>query len=71
MNESSFNRKLKRLQNAEARARRLQEQLKSAQATWQRNYDKLKDSPLWAAYCTEHGYEAEYKFDDVVITTSE
>jgi hypothetical protein len=49
----------------------LQEQLKSAQATWQRNYDKLKDSPLWAAYCATNGSAVEYNFDDVVTTVPE
>ena len=44
MNEASFNRKLRRLQNAEARARRLREELDSARETWQRNYDKLDSS---------------------------
>lgn len=65
MNEASFNRKLKRLQNAEARARRLREELKSAEATWQRNYNKLKGSPLWVAYCTENGSAVEYSFEDI------
>jgi hypothetical protein len=66
MNEASFNRKLKRLQNAESRARRLREQLDSAEATWRRNYDKLKDSPLWTAYCAEKGYDANYNFGDIL-----
>jgi hypothetical protein len=34
MNEASFNRKLKRLLNAENRARRLSAELKAAEATW-------------------------------------
>lgn len=49
MNEASFNRKLKRLQNAESRVRRFAAELKAAEATWQRNYEKLKGSPLWVA----------------------
>jgi hypothetical protein len=66
MNEASFNRKLKRLLNAEARARRLKAELKAAEATWQRNYDKLKGTPLWAAYCTEHGFSVEHNFADIL-----
>jgi hypothetical protein len=67
MNEASFNRKLKRLQNAETRIRRLREELKSARATWQRNYDKLKGTPLWAAYCSTNGYAVDYNFDDILV----
>jgi hypothetical protein len=66
MNEASFNRKLIRLRNAEARARRLKAELKAAEATWQRNYDKLKASPLWAAYCTEKGFSVEHNFADIL-----
>jgi hypothetical protein len=66
MNQASFARKLKRLQNAEARARRLQKELKAAEATWQRNYDKLKGTPLWIAYCTEHGSALEPSFADIL-----
>jgi hypothetical protein len=39
---------------------------KSAEATWQRNYDKLKGTPLWIAYRSTNGSAVEYKFDDVV-----
>jgi hypothetical protein len=66
MNEASFNRKLKRLQNAEARARRLREELKSAEATWQRNYNKLKGNPLWVAHCAATGSAVEYSFEDIL-----
>jgi len=66
MNEASFNRKLKRLRNAESRARRLTEELRAAEATWQRNYDKLKGTPLWIAYCTEHGSALEQNFRDIL-----
>lgn len=66
MNEASFNRKLKRLQNAEARARRLTAELRAAEATWQRNYDKLKGTPLWIAYCTEQGAALEQTFQDIL-----
>jgi hypothetical protein len=71
MNEASFNRKLKRLQNAEARARRLREELKSAEATWERNYNKLKGTPLWEAYCAEQGYATEYNFKDVLSSKND
>ena len=66
MNEASFNRKLKRLHNAEIRARRLTEELQAAEATWQRNYDKLKGTPLWIAYCTEQGSALERNFHDIL-----
>ena len=66
MNEASFNRKLRRLQNAEVRARRLTKELRAAEATWQRNYDKLKDTPLWIAYCTEQGSALEQNFRDIL-----
>ena len=66
MNQASFNRKLRRLQNAEARARRLRTELKSAEATWQRNYDKLKGTPLWIDYCAKHGIAREPNFSDVL-----
>ena len=66
MNEASFTRKLTRLQNAGARARRLMGELKAAEATWQRNYDKLKGTPQWIAYCTEHGVALEHNFADIL-----
>ena len=69
MNEASFNRKLKRLHNAESRARRLQEELTAARATWQRNYDKLRESPLWVAYRTAQGAAVEYDFSDILNLT--
>jgi hypothetical protein len=69
MNEASFNRKLGRLRNAEARARRLREELSAAQATWQRNYDKLKDTPLWIAYRTDRGEPVEYSLNDILNLT--
>jgi hypothetical protein len=65
MNEASFNRKLTRLRNAEARARRLREELNAAQTTWQRNYDKLRGTPLWIAHRTEQGLDLEYNFNDI------
>ena len=66
MNQASFARKLKRLQNAEARARRLRKELQAAEATWQRNYEKLKGTPLWIAYCTEQGSALEPTFADIL-----
>lgn len=69
MNEASFNRKLGRLQNAEARARRLQEELTAARATWQRNYDKLRESPLWIEYRNARGEPVEYHFNDILSLT--
>ena len=66
MNEASFNRKLKRLHNAESRARRLSQELRAAETTWQRNYDKLKGTPLWIAYCTEQGSALEQNFRDIL-----
>jgi hypothetical protein len=69
MNEASFNRKLQRLQNAETRARRLQEELTAARATWQRNYDKLKETPLWKEYRIARGEALEYDFNDILDLT--
>lgn len=66
MNEASFNRKLQRLRNAEARARRLQEELSAAKATWQRNYDKLRQTSLWKEYRTAQGEAVEYDFNDIL-----
>jgi hypothetical protein len=69
MNEASFNRKLTRLRNAEARAQRLQEELIAARTTWQRNYDKLKDTPFWVTYRTAQGKAVEYDFNDILNLT--
>jgi hypothetical protein len=69
MNEASFNRKLKRLQNAESRARRLRDELNAAQATWQRNYDKLKGTPFWIAHRTALNATLEYDFNDILNLT--
>ena len=69
MNEASFNRKLKRLRNAEDRARRLRNELEAARATWQRNYDKLRETPLWIAHRTAAGEAVEYNFNDILNLT--
>ena len=66
MKEDSFNRKLQRLRNAEERARRLSTELTAARATWQRNYDKLRETPLWIAYRTSHGEPVEYDLNDIL-----
>ena len=69
MNEASFNRKLSRLKNAELRARRLQDELNSARATWQRNYDKLRGTPLWTEHRNARGEPLEYEFNDILSLT--
>jgi hypothetical protein len=47
----------------------LQEELTAARATWQRNYEKLKSSPLWREYRTARGEAVEYDFNDILNLT--